>query len=119
MKLYIKIPHMKRHKVAYKKVQNIGKVNGVYTFKIDQQYAFQCAPLGATEESMTVIRMTIPAGTPVEQGYQEIRSSLKKMGYDPIEVCGAMGFPELIETICNGCTATEWQCLRCKVFAWL
>lgn len=98
MRLYIKVPYMKRGKIAYKKVQNIGKVKGILTFKIDQQYAFQCAPLGDTEASMTVIRMTIPAGTPVSQGYVEIFESLHKMGYEPDAVCEAMGFTE----VCNG-----------------
>lgn len=96
-KLYIKVPYLKRGKLAYKKVQNIGRVKGVFTFKLDQQYAFQCAPLAEGEESITVIRMTIPKGTPVTQGYTEVCQSLAKMGYDPVVVCTAMGFDEVLE----------------------
>ena len=89
---YTKIWTQHKGKPVEKKVLNIkdGK------FKIDQQYAFQIAPMGDTEESMTIIRMTIPAGTPVEQGYKEIRDSLTKLGYDPEVICKAMGFDEVI-----------------------
>lgn len=90
---------MRKGKLAYKRVQNIGSRKGVPTFLVDQQYAFQCAELGETEESMTVIRMTIPAGTPVQRGYKEVRESLRKLGYDPYHVCVAMGFDEILEGV--------------------
>lgn len=93
---YIKTPVTRRGKIKLRKVQNIGLVKGVQTFLLDQQYAFQCAPMGDTEASMTVIRMTIPKGTPVERGYSEIRHSLHKMGYDAFDVCTAMGFDEVV-----------------------
>ena len=115
MQLYIKTPYMRKGKLKYKKVQNIGRRKGVLTFLIDQQYAFQCAPLGETEESMTVIRMTIPAGTPVELGYAEIRDSLRKLGYDPIAICEAMGFTEVINCIYadKDCTGVACDGRRC------
>lgn len=116
-KLYIKIPKLKRGKLAYKKVQNIGSRKGVPTFLIDQQYAFQCAPMADTEESMSVIRMTIPAGTPVRKGYDEIWASLEKLGYDPAKVTLAMGFYEIFDMIyCEGCVdkGNAVACAACK-----
>jgi len=113
-KLYIKVPYMYRGKLKYRKVQNIGKRNGAPAFLVDQQYAFQCAPLGDTEESMTVIRMTIPAGTYVEDGYTEILRSLRKMGYEnPKAVCHAMGFDEIANYDFCPCDNAIHSCSPC------
>ena len=111
---YIKTPVTRRGKIKLRKVQNIGLVKGVKTFLLDQQYAFQCAPMGDTEASMTVIRMTIPKGTAVMQGYTEVYKSLAALGYDPYKVLKAMGFEEVIygSEFCSQIVGKE-SCTEC------
>lgn len=95
----VKVWQLRRGKPVEKTVRNIVKRNGVDVFRIDQQYAFQVAPFVEGESSTTVIRMIIPKGTSVKQGYQEIRESLRKLGYDPYHVCTEMGFDEVVEDV--------------------
>lgn len=64
-------------------------------FLIDQNYAFNIND-AEDDGSITVIRMTIPAGTEVEDGYSEIRASLKALDLDPEKVCIALGFTEVV-----------------------
>ena len=64
-------------------------------FLIDQNYAFNVND-PVDDGSVTVIRMTIPAGTDVEVGYAEIRKSLEVLGLDVKKVCIELGFHEIV-----------------------
>ncbi len=79
-------------RVFEKEVDNIDTETG--TFLIDQVYMF---PMNESlDESVTVQRCVIPAGTCVEEGYAEVRRFLEHFGCCPIVDCPKLGMPELI-----------------------
>lgn len=63
-------------------------------FTVDQKYFF---PINnQDDDSVTVMRMVIPAGTPWRDGYAEIRNVLSQLGYDPEEIADKLEIPEIM-----------------------
>ena len=73
-------------------VPNISADDGA--FLIDQRYFFPVND--PKDDSVTVVRMVIPAGTDWREGYAEIRDSLTFMGLVPSEVAELLEVPEIM-----------------------
>jgi hypothetical protein len=109
-KKYIKITKLIKGKPVVCHVLNI--MHG--RFLHPQQYVFNVAEAAEGDKSITVIRMIIPKGTKIMQGYNEILESLKKLGYeDPYDVCIKMGFTEVAEGAGFCGEATYPECYTC------
>lgn len=92
------------------------EMDGEVVFAREQRYTFPVNQPENKEGSVTLIVMTIPKHSPVDEGYIEILNSLVELGYkeDPMLVCKEMGFHEIPECICPTVRCWENPCPHCN-----